>query len=207
MAMMAVAMAMAGGWVTVAVAQDAARVEITGSRIKTVETEAVSPIVTLGAEAIRVEGVRDVESLLNNLPQVFADQGGQALQRAFAQILGQFDLVAMVELRNDLGDLGRVLTYLGRSWDVVYSDWMDDAGRNGERVAYLYDRRAVVFTHPVRADCCRNLIPGVGENVLELATDTARTITSLLVSGTPARCPNVRFIFSHARGTRVGGVG
>ena len=26
---------------------------------------------------IRVEGVRDVESLLNNLPQVFADQGGQ----------------------------------------------------------------------------------------------------------------------------------
>ena len=73
----AVAVAMAGGWVTVAVAQDAARVEITGSRIKTVETEAVSPIVTLGAEAIRVEGVRDVESLLNNLPQVFADQGGQ----------------------------------------------------------------------------------------------------------------------------------
>ena len=34
-----------------------------------------------------------------------------------------------------------------------------------------------------------------------LATDTARTITSLLVSGTPARCPQMRFIFSHAGGT------
>lgn len=88
----AVAMAMAGGWVTVAVAQDAARVEITGSRIKTVETEAVSPIVTLGAEAIRVEGVRDVESLLNNLPQVFADQGGQVSNGATG--------TATVNLRN-----------------------------------------------------------------------------------------------------------
>mgnify|MGYP003345371603 FL=1 len=78
--------------------------------------------------------------------------------------------------------------YLG---DPAFAPVMDELNR----------RRAVVFTHPVRADCCRNLMPGVGENVLELATDTARTITSLLVSGTPARCPNVRFIFSHAGGT------
>ena len=78
--------------------------------------------------------------------------------------------------------------YLG---DPAFAPIMDELNR----------RRAVVFTHPVRADCCRNLIPGVGENVLELATDTARTITSLLVSGTPARCPNLRFIFSHAGGT------
>ncbi len=78
--------------------------------------------------------------------------------------------------------------YLG---DPAFAPVMDELNR----------RRAVVFTHPARADCCRNLIPGVGENVLELATDTARTITSLLVSGTPARCPNVRFIFSHAGGT------
>jgi predicted TIM-barrel fold metal-dependent hydrolase len=78
--------------------------------------------------------------------------------------------------------------YLG---DPAFAPVMDELNR----------RRAVVFTHPVRADCCRNLIPGVGENVLELATDTARTITSLLVSGTPARCPDVRFIFSHAGGT------
>ena len=62
-----------------------------------------------------------------------------------AEILGQFDLIALVELRSDLTDLGRVLTYLGRSWDVVYSDWMDDAGGNGERVGYLFDRRAVTF--------------------------------------------------------------
>ena len=65
----------------------------------------------------------------------------------------------------------------------------------------LNRRKVVVFTHPVRADCCRNLVPGVGENVIELATDTSRTITSLLVNGTTVRYPDVRFIFSHAGGT------
>lgn len=62
-----------------------------------------------------------------------------------AEILGQFDLVALVELRADLTDLGRVLPILGPSWDVVYSDWIDDAGGNKERTAFLFDRRAVMF--------------------------------------------------------------
>ena len=62
-----------------------------------------------------------------------------------AEILGQFDLVALVELRDALADLGRVLPILGPSWDVVYSDWINDDGGNGERTAFLYDRRAVTF--------------------------------------------------------------
>ena len=61
-----------------------------------------------------------------------------------AEILGQFDLVAIVELRDKLEDLARVLVYLGPSWRVVYSDWIDDFGGNKERVAFLYDRRAVI---------------------------------------------------------------
>lgn len=58
-------------------AQDAGlqRVEITGSRIKTIDTEGQSPIVVLTAEQIKSEGIRSVEALLNNLPQVFADMG------------------------------------------------------------------------------------------------------------------------------------
>lgn len=52
------------------------RVDITGSRIKSVQTEGVSPVVVISAEAIRAEGVRSVEQLLNNLPQVMADYGG-----------------------------------------------------------------------------------------------------------------------------------
>lgn len=63
-----------------------------------------------------------------------------------AEIINQFDLVAIVELRNNLDDLARVMKYLGDSWKVIYSDWNDDAGGNYERTAFLYDRRAITHT-------------------------------------------------------------
>ena len=62
-----------------------------------------------------------------------------------AEILGQFDLIALVELRDNLEDYGRVCQYLGSSWDLVYSDWMMDPGGNRERAGFLFDRRAVSF--------------------------------------------------------------
>ena len=62
-----------------------------------------------------------------------------------AEIIGQFDLVAIVELRDNLEDLSCAMKYLGESWDIVYCDWMSDAGGNRERTAFLYDRRAVCF--------------------------------------------------------------
>jgi predicted TIM-barrel fold metal-dependent hydrolase len=65
----------------------------------------------------------------------------------------------------------------------------------------LNRRKAIVYTHPFRNDCCRNLVPDVFEPLIELGTDTTRTIASLLFSGTAARFPDIRFIFSHAGGT------
>ena len=62
-----------------------------------------------------------------------------------AEILGQFDLIGLVELRDDLSDLGRVLRILGPYWRAVYSDMIPDPGGNRERIAYLYDKRSVVF--------------------------------------------------------------
>jgi predicted TIM-barrel fold metal-dependent hydrolase len=65
----------------------------------------------------------------------------------------------------------------------------------------LNRRKAVVFTHPVKADCCRNLVPEIGPNTIELATDTSRAIAEILFSGSAARFPDIRWIFSHAGGT------
>jgi 6-methylsalicylate decarboxylase len=64
------------------------------------------------------------------------------------------------------------------------------------------DRRgAVVYTHPLAPDCCRNLVAGVPTGAIEYATDTTRTLASLLFSGTAARHSNIRWIFSHGGGT------
>jgi len=63
-----------------------------------------------------------------------------------AEILGQFDLIAVTELRDNLSDLKRVMEILGPYWNVVFSDFNSDARGNRERVGYLYDKRAVVFS-------------------------------------------------------------
>jgi len=62
------------------------------------------------------------------------------------EILRQFDVIALVELRDTLGDLAEVLHMLGEGWKVVYSSYLTDSGGNHERVAYIYDERAVKFT-------------------------------------------------------------
>jgi predicted TIM-barrel fold metal-dependent hydrolase len=67
----------------------------------------------------------------------------------------------------------------------------------------LNRRKAVVFTHPLEPDCCRNPLSGIGPTTLEYPTDTTRAIMNLLVSNAATRYPDVRFIFSHAGGTLV----
>jgi predicted TIM-barrel fold metal-dependent hydrolase len=64
----------------------------------------------------------------------------------------------------------------------------------------LNRRKAVVYVHPTAPDCCRNLLPEVPDWVIEFPADTTRTITSLLFSGTVARCRDIRFIFAHVGG-------
>ena len=69
-----------------AFAQEAApvmqKVEVTGSRIPTANIEGTSPVLVLGSKDIKIDGVRNVESLLNNLPQVFAAQSGNVVNGA-----------------------------------------------------------------------------------------------------------------------------
>jgi predicted TIM-barrel fold metal-dependent hydrolase len=65
----------------------------------------------------------------------------------------------------------------------------------------LHRRKVTAYTHPNEPACCRNLNTGVPSVIIEYGTDTTRTISSLIYSGTAQRCPNINFIFSHAGGT------
>src|SRR5260221_2316494 len=85
-----------------------------------------------------------------------------------------------------------LLTSYGNRWlgDPAFAPLMDELQR----------RRAVAYVHPTSPDCCRNLLPGIPDWVVEFPADTTRTIASLLFSGTIARCSGIRFIFAHLGG-------
>jgi predicted TIM-barrel fold metal-dependent hydrolase len=68
-------------------------------------------------------------------------------------------------------------------------------------MAELNRRNAVVFVHPEAPLCCRGLLPGVHEAVLEYGFDTTRAITSILFSGTALRYRDISWIFCHGGGT------
>ena len=67
----------------------------------------------------------------------------------------------------------------------------------------LNRRKAVVYVHPVIPVCCGGLIKGVPPSVIEFATDTTRTVTSLIFgqAGSAFRFPDIRWIWSHSGGT------
>ena len=86
-----------------------------------------------------------------------------------------------------------LLTSYGDKWlgHPQFAPVMDELNR----------RKAILYTHPTAANCCRNVLADVPPTVIEFGTDTTRTITDIVFSGTAARCPDLRFIFSHAGGT------
>ena len=78
--------------------------------------------------------------------------------------------------------------------------WLGDAAFNPV-FEELNRRNAVVYTHPNTANCCRNLIPNIGDGAIEWGTDTTRAIAQMIFGGAAARYPNIRMIFSHGGGT------
>ena len=90
-----------------------------------------------------------------------------------------------------LDGIGLLTSYAGKPLgDPSFAAVFDELNR----------RKVAVFVHPTMS-CCGMSIPGIDPPAIDFSTDTTRTLASLAYSGTFARSPDVKFIFSHGGGT------
>ena len=63
-----------------------------------------------------------------------------------AEIISHFDLTAIQEVGENLGGLEKLKRRLGGTWSYVVSDVTAGKAGNGERLAFLFDRRKIRFS-------------------------------------------------------------
>jgi 6-methylsalicylate decarboxylase len=160
--------------------------------------------VTLAVNSATIPGQIKGEALI-----AFCRENNDYMARLAADYPGRFGLFAALPLP----DIDATLKEIARAFDTLKADgvhMLTSYGDNwlGDKVlAPVFDelnrRKAVIYTHPHAPVCCANVMAelDIRDSVIEFGTDTTRALTNLLFSGTVARCPELRVIWSHGGGT------
>jgi 6-methylsalicylate decarboxylase len=133
-----------------------------------------------------------------------ANEYAAAMQRDHPRRFGSFAALPLPDTEGSLREIEYAFDVLkadGIGLMTSYRDkWLGDRSF-WPVMEELNKRKAVIYTHPLGAECCKNLSYEVPASTIEYATDTTRTIASVVFSGTAARFPEIRWIFSHGGGT------
>ncbi len=132
------------------------------------------------------------------------NDAGARIVRDHPGRFGQFATLQMIDVDATLKEIAYVFDVLkvdGVGLQTNYGDkWPGDAAYK-PIFEELNRRQAVVYFHPLVANCCARMSVGAFPAVIEVPHDTTRAVTSLLLSGTFARNRDIRWLFSHGGGT------
>ena len=142
---------------------------------------------------------------VNELRKVIRDSNEYAakLRSDHPGRFGSFAALPITDTEGALHEIEYALDTLKADGIGLFSNY-GDIWLGDEKFAPIYEelnrRKAVVYVHPIEANCCRNIVKDVADTVVEYGADTTRTIASLIFSGTTTRFPDMTWIFSHAGG-------
>jgi 6-methylsalicylate decarboxylase len=142
-----------------------------------------------------------------------ARDANETMARLAADHPGRFGFFAELPMP----DVDASLAELAHALDTLHADgvqlhtsyggkWLGDPDF-APLYAELNRRKAVVYTHPLEAACCKPNVPELAATVIEFGADTARSIARFIFSGASTRYPDLRVIFSHGGGVLTGIVG
>lgn len=117
---------------------------------------------------------------------------------------GLFATLPMVDVKSTLEEIAYVFDVLKADGVGLQTNYGDKwAGHQDYAPIYeeLNRRKALVYFHPLAANCCGRLNTGTFPAVLEAPHDTSRAVVSLLLAGAFVKHKNIRWLFSHAGGT------
>jgi predicted TIM-barrel fold metal-dependent hydrolase len=117
---------------------------------------------------------------------------------------GSFACLPLPDLDGSFSELSYALDVLKLDGVVLFSNargiYLGDS-RFDELFNELERRRTVVFVHPNASPDPTAHALGLPDSLIDFTADTTRAVAKLHYSGTFARTPNVKYIFSHAGGT------
>lgn len=169
-------------------------------------------------ELMDKDGIRTAVTSLASIPGVWLDISPEAAnklaivcQEFQAEMRknypGRFGIFAPLSMLN----VDLTLKEIEYAFDTIKADGINLQTNYGDKwlgdpsykpvLEELNRRKAVVYVHPVVANCCSRLAIPTFPAVIEVPHDTTRTVTSLLLTGSFTRYPDIKWIFSHAGGT------
>jgi predicted TIM-barrel fold metal-dependent hydrolase len=169
-------------------------------------------------ELMDKDGIRTAVMSLASTPGLWFDAGAEEAAKTVRicqdfvakmrqDYPGRFGVFAPLSMMN----VDVTLKEIEYAFDSIKADGINLQSNYGDKwlgdpmyqpvLSELNRRKAVVYVHPLVAACCGRLAIPTFPAVIEVPHDTTRTVTSLLLTGSFKRYPDIKWIFSHAGGT------